>query len=452
LPDGATPAATPYATLSGNGAACGIRLVAPTDARENPALPTPTDLVGGVLVADDSDINLVRPSGEIAFDTGPGSKHWIDVAIDPDAGASPAVLDFWGVNAGSQPTLVKFRVGGPNPQLAIGLGGTPRGVAINGELRAAQTVQPVQLSNTVEATATFLQGTPFQHSWKGLNIDTAFPGTVNLAIQAMEVVHINNEPPPCGPLNVDCRLTSFPAATPKTYSRGRGVVYREILRNAVPQPPAELPLLRIQFTFPGPTDLSAGTVCTVGGTPRSGTTVLRAPWQATLPHHGAFTGDLLEAFYGGDDGGIIRTKLNDSLVVDRGDAQFFLRIIKPTQGTQAQLGRSLQIAVEVRDPDSNCNFVSGLNDELVLTVTDITPQSLDKGKIIGDSKGLLGTLNGNGLGWASTANQYRTNLDLDPRFIAGHTYRACVMSPAFYDPITQFPIVGESCVDFMAKN
>jgi hypothetical protein len=449
LPDGATPAATPYATLSGNGAACGIRLVAPTDARENPALPTPTDLVGGVLVADDNDINLVRPSGEIAFDTGSGSKHWIDVAIDPDAGASPAVLDFWGVNAGSQPTLVKFRVGDPNPQLAIGLGGTPRGVAINGELRAALTVQTVQFSNTVEATATFLQGTPFQHSWKGLNIDTAFPGTVNLAIQAMEVTHINNEPPPCGPLNVDCRLVNFPAATPKTYSRGRGVVYREIWRDAVP---AEFPLIRIGIYFPGPTDLSAGTVCTVGGTPRSGTTILRAPWQATLPHHGAFTGDLMESFYGGDDGGIIRTKLNDSIVVDRSDAQYFLRIIKPTQGTQAQLGRSLQIAVEVRDPDNNCNFVSGLNDELVLTVTDITPQSLDKGTIIGDSKGIVGTLNGNGLSWASTANQYRTNLDLDPRFIAGHNYRACVMSPAFYDPATQLPIVGESCVDFMAKN
>jgi hypothetical protein len=26
------------------------------------------------------------------------------------------------------------------------------------------------------------------------------------------------------------------------------------------------------------------------------------------------------------------------------------------------------------------------------------------------------------------------------------------MSPAFYDPITQLPIVGESCVDLMVKN
>jgi hypothetical protein len=456
LPDGATPSATLYATLSGNGVACGIRLLAPTDARDNPALPTPTDLVGGVLVADDAGVKLVRPSGETAFDSGPGSKHWIDVAVDPDAGATPGAVDFWGVNAGSQPSLVKFRATGPNPQLAISLSGTPRGVAINGELRAAQTVVPVQFSNTVEATATFLQGTPYQHSWKGLNIDTVFPGTVSLAIQAIEVAHINNESPTCGPLNVDCRLTNFPAATPKTYSRGRGVVYREIWRAAVPQPPSQFPLLRIGIYFPGPTDLSAGTVCTVGGTPRSGTTILRDPWP-----HALFTDDLMESFYGGDDGGIIRTRTNDSIVVDRSDAQYFLRIIKPAQGTQAQLGRSMQIAVEVRDPDNNCNFVSGLNEDLVLTVTDITPQSLDKGTIIGDSRGILGTLNGNGLTWASTANQYRTNLDLDAdpnpsqpplRFVAGHKYRACVMAPAFYDPTTGLPIVGESCVDFFARN
>src|SRR4029453_11751123 len=161
---------------------------------------------------------------------------------------------------------------------------------------------------------------------------------------------------------------------------------------------------------------------------------------------------LMEAFYGGDDDGIIRTRTNDSIVVDRGDAQYFVRIIKPMPGTVAQLGRSLQIAIEVRDPDNNCNFVSGLNDELVLTVTDITPQSLDKGTIIGDSKGIIAPLNGNGLSWASTANQYRTNLDLDPRFTAGHTYRACAMSPAFYDPATQLPIIGESCMDFMTMN
>jgi hypothetical protein len=437
------PVASTYTTLAGTGVACGLRLLAPADARDNPAL-APTALVGGVIVADDKELKLVRPTGVVAFDAGTGSKHWVDVAIDPDAGATPAVLDFWAVNAGSSPSLVKFRIGGPNPQLAIGLSGAPRGVAVNGELRAAQTVQLVTVNTSNDAIATFLQGTPYQHHWKGLNIDPSNTGAVQLAVQALEVTHVNDESP-CGPLNVDCRLGNFPAATPKTYSRNRGVVYREIWRGLVPANSSLFPLLRIGIYFPGPTDLSAGTVCTVNGTPRSGTTILRDPWP-----HNVFESDLMESFYGGDDGGIIRTKTNDSIVVNRSDAQYFLRIIKPDQLTQAQLGSSMQIAVEVRDPRSNCNFVPGLNADLVLTVTDITPQSADKGKPIGDSRNILGPLNGNGLSWASTANQYRTNLDIDPRFVVGHTYRACVMSPAFYDQ-TGLPIVGESCVDFLPK-
>jgi len=438
------PVASTYLTFADQGMACGLRLLAPADARDNPAL-APTALVGGVLVADDKEIKLVRPTGIIAFDAGTGSKHWVDMAIDPDAGATPSALDFWGVNAGSQPTLVKFRASGPNPQLSIGLGGTPRGVAVNGELRAAQAVQLVTVNTSTDAAATFLQGTQYQHQWKGLNIDPTNTGTIHLAVQAIEVTHLNDESP-CGPLNVDCRLANFPAATPKTYSRNRPVVYREIWRDPVPADPSLFPLLRIGIYFPGPTDLSAGAPCVVNGTPRSGTAILRDPWP-----HNLFETDLTEAFYGGDDGGIIRTKTNDSIVVDRSDAQFFLQIIKPSQGTQAQLGSSLQIAVEVRDPKNNCNAVSGLNAQLVLTVSDITPLSADKGKIIGDSRNILGPLNGNGLTWASTANQYRTNLDVDSRFISGHKYRTCVMSGAFYDPATALPIVGEACVDFFAK-
>jgi hypothetical protein len=438
------PATSTFATLSGQGASCGLRLLAPADARDNPAL-APTALVGGVLVADDKAIKLVRPTGVIAFDAGPGLKHWVDVAIDPDSGATPAALDFWGVNAGSQPSVVKFRVNGPNPQLSIGLSGTPRGVAVNGELRAAQTVQLVTVNTSTDAVATFLQGTPFQHSWKGLNIDPVNTGTIHLAVEAMEVTEIDDESP-CSPLNIDCRLVNFPAATPKTYSRNRGVVYREIWRDLVPANASLFPLLRIGIYFPGPTDLSAGTACVVNGTPRSGTAILRDPWP-----HNVFESDLTEAFYGGDDGGIIRTKTNDSIVVNRSDAQFYLQIIKPSQGTVAQLGSSMQIAAEVRDPKNNCNTVSGLNAQLVLTVADITPLSPDKGTVIGDSRNILGPLDGNGLTWASTANQYRTNLDIDPRFISGHKYRACVMSPAFYDPATALPIVGEACVDFFAK-
>ncbi len=438
------PVASTYLTLADQGMACGLRLLAPADARDNPAL-APTAVVGGLLIADDKEIKLVRPTGIVGFDTGNGSKHWLDVAIDPDSGATPAALDFWGVNGGSSPTLVKFRVSGPNPQLTIGLGGTPRGVAINGELRAAQTVQLVTVNTSADAVATFLQGTPYQHLWKGLNVDPTNTGSAQLGVQAIEVTHVNDESP-CNPLNVDCRLVNFPAATPKTYSRNRGVVYREIWRGLVPADPSLFPLLRIGIYFPGPTDLSSGTACVVNGTPRSGSTILRDPWP-----HNLFEADLMKAFYGGDDGGIIFTKTNDSIVVDRSDAQYYLQIIKPPQNTQAQLGSSLQIAVELRDPKNNCNAVPGLNSVLVLTVTDITPGSPDKGKPIGDSQNILGMLNGNGLTWASTANQYRANLDIDPRFIVGHKYRACVMSPAFYDPATGLPITGEACVDFFAK-
>ena len=49
------------------------------------------------------------------------------------------MLDFWGVNAGASPRLAKFRLGSTNAQPSIALSGTPRGIAINGEQRVAQT-------------------------------------------------------------------------------------------------------------------------------------------------------------------------------------------------------------------------------------------------------------------------------------------------------------------------
>lgn len=434
---------TPYTVLPGNGTACGIRLLPPVDERTLPTPPaTPLPLVGGVLVGDTKQVTLVTAAGVSAFDTGNGSKQWIDVAIDPDTGATPGVLDFWAVNAGSAPTAAKFRIGSVTPLLTIALSGVPGGIAINGELRAAQTVQPVLLANGIESTATFLQNTQYQHLWRGLTTSITPPAPISLAVQAIEVTQDKNEAT-CGPLNVDCRVrVNFASATRKTYSRGRGVVYREIrLDNVAPNE-----ILRIGFYFPGPTDLSAGTVCTVGGTPRTSTDILRDPWP-----HLVFTEADLLAFYGGDDGGIIRTKTNDSLVVDRSDAKYFLRIIKPAQNTEAQIGRSLQIAVEVRDPANNCNFVSGLNNFLILTVTDITLNSPDKGKPVGDSQNIFGPLNGNGLAWASTANQYRTNLDLDPPFVVNHKYRACIEAPSHYNTVDGLPLAGESCVDFLTK-
>ena len=85
--------------------------------------------------------------------------------------------------------------------------------------------------------------------------------------------------------------------SPKTYSRGRSVVYREILRAPLTDPDA---LLEVGIFFPGPTDLSAGTACVVGGTPPPGSALLRDPWP-----HDLFSFDGTLAFYGGDDGGVI---------------------------------------------------------------------------------------------------------------------------------------------------
>jgi hypothetical protein len=185
-----------------------------------------------------------------------------------------------------------------------------------------------------------------------------------------------------------------------------------------------------------------------------------------------FSDDAMAAFYAwdSDPGGVTPPRTsNDSIVVDRDDVRYYLQLVKPTPDSQNQIGRSLQFAVVVRDPDpisGNCNTVPGLNNKLVLSVTDITQNNPDKGKIIGDSQGILGILNGNGLTWASTANQYRANLDLVPvspdpvkfpnsKFTVGHKYRGCVMSPAFYDQpvgnLPKLPVVSEACVDFFVK-
>ncbi len=59
-------------------------------------------------------------------------------------------------------------------------------------------------------------------------------------------------------------------------------------------------------------------------------------------------------------------------------------------------------------------------------------------------------LDANGLTWASTANQYRTNLLLDSKFKANHTYRLCVDAPAGQTTNGE-PAAGEVCTDIIAK-
>jgi len=451
-------------TLPNPGTACGLRLLAPVDARcatdpqaeclSTPAAPFPTPMVGGMLIADKRNIKRLNSANAVAETFNAGSegdsqKNWIDVALDPNR------QDFWGVDAAFS-RLAKFRIksASSNPMLPIALAGVPRGVAVNGELRAAQTIRLVNLTSNVAGTATFLAGTSSQHSWTG-----KLPVAASFAIQTMEVTYKANGvvTPVCAPsLDIRCRLQNFDSSTagnprPKTYSRGRSVFYREIVRgpnflDPLAPPP---PQIEVGVFFPGPTDQSAGTACVVGGTPPSGSALLRDPWP-----HDRFSFDGTLAFYGGDDGGIVRTRVNDTIVVNRADPKYYMQLIKPTLGTIAQIGSAMQVAIEVRDPSTAaaCSTVSGLNQSLILSVTDITPGPA-KGKPLGDSDNIFGALSANGLTWASTANQYRTNLDVDSRFIKDHTYRVCVDAPAGQvgDTGLELPAAGEVCTDITVK-
>jgi hypothetical protein len=301
----------------------------------------------------------------------------------------------------------------------------------------------LDLAANVEGVATFLEP-PFQHSWKGLA-----PVAASIAVQAFEVTYDPNGTvtAACPPsLNVHCRLQNFDDASgnpvPKEYSRNRSVVYREILLSPV----SDTRLWRISFVFPGnDTDTIAGVPCVPGIAPEGSSAVLRDPYP-----HDLFSIDPSLAFYGGDDVIPIRSRGNDSIVVDRADGVNNMQIIKPVPGTIGNLGSSLPIAVEVRNPLS-CTDVSGLEGRLVLSVVDIT-NGLDA--VIGDSQGILGTLNGNGGIFAKVANQYRTNLDLTKgKFQKNHTYRLCISALAAETVEGQFlpPPAGEVCQDITTK-
>ncbi len=182
-----------------------------------------------------------------------------------------------------------------------------------------------------------------------------------------------------------------------------------------------------------------------GIAPEGSSAVLRDPYP-----HDLFSIDPSLAFYGGDDVIPIRSRGNDSIVVDRADGVNNMQIIKPVPGTIGNLGSSLPIAVEVRNP-LGCTDVSGLEGRLVLSVVDIT-NGLDA--VIGDSQGILGTLNGNGGIFAKVANQYRTNLDLTKgKFQKNHTYRLCISALAAETVEGQFlpPPAGEVCQDITTK-
>ena len=442
-------------TLPNPGTACGLRLLAPRDIRET--LPATSLSSGGILVADGRNIKRVDLTGVVIgnpFNAGTGNdsqKKWIDVALDPNT------ADFWGVEA-EYWQLAKFRINSPATVFPVTpLASAPRGVAVNGELRAAQTTRILSLPAGTERTAlpTFLER-PFEHSWKATS-----PVTASLAVQTYEVTYTPDPTPDatCSiSLDVRCRLQKFdnPAGNPvpKSYSRGRSVVYREILLSTVP---VESGPWTISFTFPANnTDRDhAGVPCVAGNTPESSSGVLRDPYP-----HDFFSIDPSLGFYGGDDVIPIKSRGNDSIVVDRADGQFNMLIIKPVAGAVGNLGSSMPIAVEVTNPlPTGCTDAPGLESKLLLSVVDITViNGTPLDTVVGDSRGILKppALIGNGGIFAKVANQYRTNLDLTrSRFEKNHDYRICISALAAETPeqegdITP-PPAGEVCQDIKTK-
>jgi len=448
-------ASTTFTTLpDNNGTACDIRLLAPPDIRETPT--PPLDLVR-MVVADGKTVKYVRarPAPEIPqvveFDAGNGNKNWIGVAVDPVAPTGSHVADVWAVDAGSW-HLARFRIGTtPATVLVQDLPGQPRGVAVNGELRVAQTVGLVTVNTTTRQFVTFWpQNTATTFLWAGLGVGAT---GATFAIQAFEVTHdvATGDAPDvntglCAPsLNIRCRLfTNFSDATPKIMSRGRSAVVREILRST---PTTDN--FRISVEYRDLTSAGGGSACTPGVVPKT-TAMARDPWE-----HKVFTDDAAVAFYGGDDGTTTIRKTNDTIVVDRTApaVKYNLRIINPDPGVTIQVKRSLPISVEVTDPFANCASVPGLTGFMIFTVTDVTTVP---GTPVGDTLGVVGTpLTSNGHPFAFSANLYRTQLYIDPaRFPLNHRFRLCPQIPSngfvngAADPQFAAPLSNEACRDF----
>jgi hypothetical protein len=372
------------------------------------------------------------------------------------------VADVWAVDKGGH-NLAKFRLGtGPATVLVRDLQVEPRGVAVNGELRAALAVGLVTVNTTTRQSVTFYpQNTAARVTWAGLGLGA---NGATLAIQAFEVTFdaASGGSPDvntglCAPShNTRCRLlTNFSEATPKINSRGRSVVVREILRS----PPTN-DNFRISVEYRDLTGAVGGPVCTPGVVPPT-TAMARDAWDPPPPPsvdgagHKVFDDDAALAFYGGDDGtGTIR-RTNDTIILSRTSpaVKYNLRVVNPSSGTTIQVKRSLPISVEVTDPFANCASVPGLTNFMIFTVTDVTTSP---GTPVGDTIGLVGApLTSNGHPFAFSANLYRTQLYVDPaRFPVNRRFRLCPQIPSNQlvngAPEQTFPaaLANEGCVNF----
>ena len=448
------------------GAACAIRALPPVRGSN----PTPGDpTAGGFLVADKVDIKQLGANGAQigqGFDAGttsPSDDNWMDVDLDPNS------FDFWGLDP-TQLIAAKFRIGSPPNALQPVISNLPtgaRGLTVNGALRAAQTIrllQQVTENNLSITTPAFNFGTDYAHTWQ-VKPETTEDVSAFLSVQAVEGTSDGtpavgetatpaNDPDGNGicpvSLDLDCRVFEFFRQTPapplvkpsppaKKYSRNRAVFYNVTELQQTPVSSSVQLLIKVMravYASPGP-----GAACVPGGPTQPASSILRDKYphtSSTRAGYSVFTEDGTILF-----GSLIKRTFNHYIAVDRQNTLYSAFMVKPT-GDQ-NIGSTLQVAVEVRDPTTNCSVVSGLVESHTLAIAFLDVAAL---AIIADSEGVSTGVTTSGLQFVQAAGQYRANVTLtNPPFVVGRTYRACVTAKAENDPDNPSAqrAIGEVC-------
>jgi hypothetical protein len=347
---------------------------------------------------------------------------------------------------------------------------------VNGALRAAQTIRlltvepapkpcsgPCQYGVAITSPA-FNVGTDYAHTWQ-VKPETTVDVRAFLSVQAVEGTSDGtpavgeaatpaNDPDGNGicpvSLDLDCRVFEFFRQTPKPplvapsppakkYSRNRAVFYNvtELQQTPVSSDVQLLiKVMRAVYASPGP-----GAACVPGGPTQPASSILRDKYPHTSSPpagYSVFTEDGTILF-----GSLIKRTFNHYIAVDRQNTRYSALMVKPT-GDQ-NIGSTVQVAVVVRDPTTNCSVVSGLVDSDTLAVAFLDVAALE---IIADSEGVSTGVTTSGLTFVQAAGQYRANVTLtNPPFVVGRTYRACVTAKAENDPANPSAqrAIGEVC-------
>jgi DNA-binding beta-propeller fold protein YncE len=442
------------------GNACGLRLLPPVDSRST----TPrvaTSIVGGMLIADTRNIKRLNASNTVVQTYNAGSepdldKKWLDVALDPNT------LDFWAVD-GKMRRLARFALSGAN-QLLVNLPLAPFGVALNGEPRAALTTRILNLSSDCTSTPPpacwvesavsppFLAGTPSVHEFR-LRLEPAggTSASARLAVQAVEASSdgdagdVSDFEGICpASFDLDCRIQAlFPAATARSYSRGRAVVYMvsELQATPVPDDVPQRTAVIGGGVSPGP-----GAACG-GGPTQVAVALLRDPYPHTATFQtglSIFEEDITFLVFSDETGAVGRTR-NHYVLVDRSDTRYSALMAEPPAGSSQSIGSTMLVAVEIRDPSLECSPVPGLNALLALSITDLTTKQL-----ILDSEGVSQGPATSGPVFDSESMQYQAEVPISsPTFTAGNTIRVCVNAKADVNNPTAPRAIGEVCQDVL---